>query len=446
MGSWSLRKRLIFLAALTVSFVLAIAGMTFSMIYKKHVENFVLTELSSHLEQLLGGTTLNSNKAVDVGVELSDPRFHEPGGGLYWQIDVPGKASLRSRSLWDEQLTIPTPPQNEEHDHAHILNLPSGGEIFALEKLVVLTGEAGTELPVVVTVGIDRDRVTSPVSAFLQAILGGLAATYAVLLASMIFILTLGLRPLAAVKQQIVAMRNGSTRFDASGLPSEVLPLAEEVNALSIAREQQLESARQRASNLAHGLKTPLAVMLAISNELRGRGLADAADHISLNANQMRDLVDRELTRSRMADGRGNYRADLADTVRKVVATMKKAPRGDLLMWSVDVPDNAHVSVDRVDLLELLGNLLDNARKHATEAVRVSHDGRSLVIEDDGLGVPEEQMGSILQRGVRLDEKMPGSGIGLAIVTDLADVYGLTLNVRRSDLGGLAIEVGMPVL
>ena len=444
MGSWSLRKRLIFLAALTVSFVLAIAGMTFSMIYKKHVENFVLTELSTHLGQLLGGTTLSANKDVDVGVELSDPRFHEPGGGLYWQIDVPGKPSLRSRSLWDEQLVIPTPPQNEEHDHAHILNLPSGGEIFALEKLVVLTSDTGAELPVVVVVGIDRDRVTSPVSEFLQAILGGLAATYAVLLASMIFILTLGLRPLAAVKQQIVAMRNGSTRFDASGLPNEVLPLAEEVNALSAAREQQLESARQRASNLAHGLKTPLAVMLAISNELRGKGLADAADHISLNANQMRDLVDRELTRSRMADGRGTYRADMADTVRKVVATMKKAPRGELLMWSVDIPENAHVAVDRVDLLELLGNLLDNARKHATEAVRVSHDGKSLVIEDDGPGVPENQMGSILQRGVRLDEKMPGSGIGLAIVTDLADVYGLTLNVRRSDLGGLAIEVGMP--
>ena len=444
MGEWSLRKRLVFLAALTVSFVLAIAGMSFSMLYKKHVENFVLTELSNHLQQLLGGSNLTADQNVEVTVELSDPRFHEPGGGLYWQIDVPGKPSLRSRSLWDEQLTIPTPPKNEEHDHAHILTLPSGAEMFALEKLVVLTNEAGAELPVVVTVGIDRDRVTSPVSAFLQVMLGGLAATYAVLLASMIFILTLGLRPLAAVKQQIAAMRNGATHFDASGLPNEVLPLAEEVNALSTAREQQLESARQRASNLAHGLKTPLAVMLAISNELRGKGMGDAADHISLNANQMRDLVDRELTRSRMADGRGSYRADLADIVRKVVATMKKAPRGDLLMWSVDIPENAHVAVDRVDLLELLGNLLDNARKHATEAVRLSHDGKSLVIEDDGPGVPESQMSSILQRGVRLDEKMPGSGIGLAIVTDLADVYDLKLAVKRSDLGGLAIEVGMP--
>jgi signal transduction histidine kinase len=168
------------------------------------------------------------------------------------------------------------------------------------------------------------------------------------------------------------------------------------------------------------------------------------ADSIALNTSQMRDLVDRELTRSRMADGRQTNRTNLHDVVQKVVTTMKKAPRGDALLWNLSLQQDLHVQMEAVDLTELLGNLMDNARKHATELVRISHDGHTLTVEDDGEGVSHSELQAILQRGVRLDEKRPGSGIGLAIVSDLAEVYGLTLNVRRSDLGGLAIEVAMP--
>jgi signal transduction histidine kinase len=125
---------------------------------------------------------------------------------------------------------------------------------------------------------------------------------------------------------------------------------------------------------------------------------------------------------------------------------MRKAPRGEALHWGSAVPKTMNVAMDRVDLMELLGNLLDNARKHAVEAVRVSHDDKTLVVEDDGLGVPDGELSQIFKRGVRLDEKLPGSGIGLAIVSDLADVYGLTINVRRSDLGGLAVEVSLPAV
>jgi signal transduction histidine kinase len=162
-----------------------------------------------------------------------------------------------------------------------------------------------------------------------------------------------------------------------------------------------------------------------------------------LNAGQMRDLVDRELTRSRMAQGLEINKVALAPVAERVIATMKKAPRGEALAWAVALQRGVHVGVEGVDLMELLGNLLDNARKHAKSTVRISHDGKNLVVEDDGLGVEESKLSSILHRGVRLDEKNPGSGIGLAIVSDLADVYGLTLDVRRSDLGGLAVVVGM---
>jgi signal transduction histidine kinase len=442
----SLKNRLILYAALGISLVLGLAGIGFEWLYQRNVEKFVITELTMHLDQLLANVSLNGDQKVQVQSALSDPRFEQPGGGLYWQIDVAGQASLRSRSLWDEALIVPTPPVDVVEEHAHIMALPSGGEIFALEKRIVVANEAGPEKILIVTVGIDRMRVTTPVSEFLRALLLGLALTYAALLASTVAIIGLGLKPLQAVKTQIAAMRAGASHFETAGLPLEVLPLGEEINALASAREQQLERARQRASNLAHGLKTPLAVMQSVANELARNGQTTTAENIQLNTSQMRDLVDRELTRSRMAEGSNSHRANFSHVAERVMATTKKAPHGDQLVWSLASPADLVVAMDSVDLMELLGNLFDNARKHAKELVRISHDGKSLTVEDDGLGVSDDQLPNILKRGVRLDEKRPGSGIGLAIVNDLADVYGLTLAVRRSDLGGLAVVVSLPGL
>jgi signal transduction histidine kinase len=445
MQSWSLKLRLLTYAAFGISLVLGSTGVGFNWLYRKHVERFMLNNLNSHMDQLLGNVIVGDDGVVSVKSRLSDPRFSQPGGGLYWQIDVSGQDSLRSRSLWDETLVIPTPPETEDEDHAHDLTLPSGVGIFASEKMVVANNDAGLEKKLIVTVGIDREQVTSPASEFSRALLWGLGSTYAALLASTLALITLGLRPLQAVKKGLAVLQSGgSSVFDASHLPSEVAPLAEEINLLMAAREKQLIRARERASNLAHGLKTPLAVLQAISNDLKSRGLAESADAIGLNTSQMRDLVDRELTRSRMSDGAKAHRANFTEVAQKVIATMKKAPRGDILSWSLNAAPEQLIPMDSVDLMELLGNLLDNARKHASEMVRISHDGKSLTIEDDGPGVADLVLPDILKRGVRLDEKMPGSGIGLAIVSDLADVYGLTLSVRKSDLGGLAVDVGMP--
>jgi signal transduction histidine kinase len=444
--TWSLHNRLVLFAILSISFILIIAGMGIAALYKAHVENFVLTDLTSHSDQLLGITSVSPSGAISVEAELSDPRFQQPGGGLYWQIDVKGQTSLRSRSLWDENMIIPTPPKSEEEDHAHILVLPTGQEIFALERRVTLSNDSGIEKSAVVTVGMDRDRITSPISQFLQVFVSGLIFTYVALLVSMIAIISLSLRPLTAVKSKIAGLRADNIAIHLDDLPSEVLPLAEEVNALSAAREVQLGRARERASNLAHGLKTPLAVMQAIANELRNKGLSAQADGIALNASQMRDLVDRELTRSRIASGHGNYRTALAATLDRVIATMKKAPRGEGLLWDNAVPQSVEVAMDRTDLLELVGNVLDNARKHAASKVIISYSGGVLTISDDGKGVPDDQLSSIMQRGVRLDEKSPGSGIGLAIVADLADVYSLTVTAKRAAIGGLALAIQMPKL
>ena len=251
-------------------------------------------------------------------------------------------------------------------------------------------------------------------------------------------------RPLAALRQGVEQVRIGTSTRLADNVPQEVAPLVQEVNGLVEAREKQLERARQQASNLAHGLKTPLAVMTSIADSLRVDGRHKEAADIKQAASQMRDLVERELARSRMTDGNASYRSNLLQVTQRVVETIRRAPRGDELRWRIDVPVDSHIAIDPTDLTEMMGCLLDNCRKHATNLVRVTYDNKTLVVEDDGPGVSDDQLSSILQRGVRLDSTKPGSGLGLSIVNDLAEVYKFDLHVSRGALGGLQVTAAVP--
>lgn len=147
-----------------------------------------------------------------------------------------------------------------------------------------------------------------------------------------------------------------------------------------------------------------------------------------------------------MAAVTGSHRTALLPAVERVVETLRRAPRGAALDWRIDIPAQTHIAIDSTDLLELLGNLIDNARKHARSAVRIHHDGKSLVVEDDGPGVAQDKLPTIMRRGVKLDALAPGSGLGLSIVSDLAEVYDFNLVFGKSALGGLKVEASLPAL
>ncbi len=442
----ALRFRLILLAAAAISVLLAIAGMSLAYLFEKHVERFVVGELTTHFEQLAGGLSFDANGKLQSAARMSDPRFTQPQGGMYWQVDEKGSPSLRSRSMWDESFAVPTPPDQPEEDHAHVMPGPGGVEVLALEKLIHLPDANGVEHHLVITVGMERERVQQTVSAFRTPLLAGMAVLYAALLAATLLVILLGLNPLRKLRHAVEALRTGRSSRITGEHPQEVETLVAEVNGLVEAREKQLERARQRAGNLAHGLKTPLTVLSATAAQLAGSGHGEQARNIRLAADQMRDLVDRELARSRMATGVSSHRSPLLPAVQRVVETLRRAPRGDAIAWVVEVPSGSHLAVDNTDLLELLGNLIDNARKHAKGTVRVSHDGKVLVVEDDGPGVSPEKLSTITRRGVKLDALAPGSGLGLSIVSDLADVYGFSLGFDTSALGGLKAVVGLPAL
>ena len=228
-------------------------------------------------------------------------------------------------------------------------------------------------------------------------------------------------------------------------MPDEVRPLVEGVNALLAARAEEIERSCHRAADLAHGLKTPLAALAADAGRLREAGQPAVADGIDEVIATMRRHVDRELARVRLR-GSGRSQPDastaLASLVRSLVATLARTPDGVRIAYEIAVTDEVTAPFDRSDLAEALGNLLENATRHARGQIRLAAaaDGRRISVEDDGAGIPEAARPMVLARGGRLDER-GGAGLGLAIVQDVVEAYGWILQLDGSELGGLRATI-----
>jgi signal transduction histidine kinase len=411
-------------------------------VFERDIERRVVSELQNHMLQLVGAVRADANGEIKLARPLADPRFDRPLGGLYWQIDSEGVDVARSRSLWDQKLEVPTPPKEEQEAHLHSLTAPDGAELYSLERFV-LVDVNGVLKPFVVTVGIDRREIREAVSSFAFDLALALAVLAAALLLASWIQVSVGLRPLQLLRDKLATIRAGRQSRLTGQFPDEVEPLVDDLNALLVSREEQLARARHRAGDLAHGLKTPLTVLSAIAGDVKSAGLEKEARDIELQTEHMRSHVERELVRARLASGRATALTPLAPAVDRLVETMIRAPGGDGISWTKDVPISAEVPIDSDDLTELLGNVLDNARKWARSAVRIRFADGALSVADDGPGIPEHQRDSVIERGVRLDQRVAGSGMGLAIVRDIGEVYGLALTLGRSEFGGLEVKIGL---
>jgi signal transduction histidine kinase len=434
----SLRLRLLLGASLALGLTLMIAGASLYLLFQRYVEQVASQQLQNHFLQLAANVSIDAQGKVKSGTPLSDPRFQKPYGGLYWQINEAATPPLRSRSLWDFTLA-----QSAVADGTvHIINGPQNSHLFALEKhIIVPNASSQGSNPIDVTIAIDRAEIDQTLDDFGWELAAGLALLFAALLASSLIQTHLGLSPLEALRRGVEGIMEGRAARLEGPYPSEVGPLAQELNALLSARESELERARLRAGNLAHGLKTPLTVMSAVADELADKGQANIAQEIRDGSEQMRSLVERELARARMASGEAVQLTLIAPIVTRMMNALKHTTDNEALLWHSSVPEDAAFPMEASDLLELVGNLLDNARKWAKSQIYVSFVNDTLAIDDDGPGVPEDQMQAIQKRGVRLDENVSGSGLGLGIVRDLCETYGLDLKMKRSSLGGLSVSI-----
>jgi signal transduction histidine kinase len=437
MKAGSLKIRLLAAAAIAIALALLAAGLALATLFEQQVDDRIRQELGNDLRQLVGAIEIQPNGEIKVTRELADPRFLVPFSGKYWSVDRldvkagTSKEAARSRSLWDVGAT---PVANGTG--------PDGEPLISEQRTIILGGPSG-DITMRLLSSIDRKEVALPLAQFQRQI-----ATYLSLIGLALIIagwlqVSIGLKPLETLRRQLSQLKEHGADRIKGDYPVEVQPLVTELNDVLELRDKSLERARHRAGNMAHGLMTPLTVLSAISRDLKSRKLDKISTEIDEQVENMRQHVERDLVRARLSSGRGHDLTPLKSTVDSVMSTLRRLPKGEDMEWVNAVSPSTQVPLERKDLLELLGNLLDNARKYGKSRVEVSFDHNSLMIDDDGPGVPAEDIASIRERGKRLDETRKGFGLGLSIVEDIADIYDLNLDFGRSPLGGLRVQLGL---
>ncbi|MCC6947805.1 MAG: HAMP domain-containing histidine kinase [Bradyrhizobiaceae bacterium] len=448
----SLRLRLIAAGIVAILIALTIAGGGLVLLFERHVARTLAGDLDVHLKQLLAAIDVDPQGNLVLTQPPADPRFADPLSGLYWQVSDDRHQLLRSRSLWDTTMMLLADQPVPGEVHQHEIAGPGGVRLLVAERVVSLMA-GDRKVAVRLAVATDLARVSAAASAFAKDLAIALGFLACVLVVATSIQVGLGLRPLDALRRGIADIRAGRRRHLPSAAPAEVQPLVEEVNALIDAQEGEIQRSRSRAADLAHGLKTPLAALAADATRLHERGEHAIAQDIETVGEAMSRHVDRELARARV---RGHLRraatpsTELAPLVRSLIATLARTPAGARVMFEPEIADDVRVPLDRTDLAEVLGNLLENAARHAKARVRVSTGpgsiGPSIVIEDDGKGIGPAQLPGVLERGVRLDERSKGAGLGLAIVQDVLEAYDWQVDLAASRLGGLKATISPKVL
>jgi signal transduction histidine kinase len=450
----SLRLRLLLAWLVFVLIVLTCAAVAVRVLFERSIKDSAVADLSIDMRRLATGLELQSNGTAKLAEVPADPKFVVANSGKYWQVNHAGKPLFRSPSLWGHVLDIPSGAstrRTKRNAPTEVrLTGPDDQSLFGIASTVHI-GDNPVPISFQIVSAVDDILLVAAINKFTSDLIIGFSLLATLLCAAAAALVTIGLRPLGALRECLAGVRNGESRRLTGSFPSEVMPLVTETNELLDARDNAIDVARTRASNLAHGLKTPLAVMATHSRRLRRSGDTELAGDIDKQLEMMRRHVERELARTReRSTGSARYRRiNAAAVIADVAHALQQLPKSETIDWHVVVPPGLSLAIERADFVDIMGNLLDNAQKWANHSVRIvgrAADNMAIfTIEDDGAGVPEDQFQRILQRGERADTSVPGTGLGLAIVNDLVLLYGGRLELSRSHLGGLNATVAVPL-
>lgn len=445
----SLKVRLLIVQAIVIVLTLTITEYGLTSLFERHVERRIGSELNTYLNQIAARITINPDGSTQLTGKLADPRFDNIYSGLYWQItNENSHQTIRSRSLWDTKLALEEDDPELGKIHTHFLGGPQNSSLLIHERRLVFS--AASETPVLrLALAIDLAELKITSREFSEEVTAALFILGGLLFAASWVQVALGLRPLSLIQNSISAIRKGKQTRISPDLPTEVSPLVDEVNSLLSSQEQTIQAARNRAGDLAHGFKTPLTALKADIRKLQEKGETDIAAGIEQTFFMMQRQIERELAKTRQRDTSSLPPVKLSPLLDSLIKTIKRTPEGETKSITLDCDENLQVIVQADDLADIIGNLLENAAKHANENILVTVQKRKndlrLTIEDDGTGISKAKRQSALKRGVKLDEKISGSGLGLAIVSDLLEIYGQKLTLETSKLGGLRAQFDLPV-
>lgn len=439
----SLSRRMMLIAAVWIVVLLSLGGFALDRVLTNQLRAEFDSRLLIPLNSMLRSAEVDPFGEVRFNSILGDQNYLEPGSGSYWQISGEGYEPYPSRSLWDDRLEVRENVNAVEPIFYDSFQFPD--EPLRIAQRTVTLPESDVQWQFVVA------QRSADLDAQIAQVRGTLLWAFAILGVGLMAMAAAqtwyGLGPLRRIRRAIVRMRSVGPNRVTEPLPLEVQPMVHELNALLAHSEKQAEEARTHAGNLAHALKTPLTVL----NNAAHAHAPDLGETVLREADTMQRHVDHHLARARAVGRRatGLARANAmesAEGVERAVSRLYAHVRFDLTGRR-----DAEVAVERQDLDELLGNLIENAAKYGGGSVFITIDAEPgsepcvIWIEDDGRGIPEKDRSAIFGRGARLDTGKPGTGLGLAIVRDVAEIYGGTVSLHESeDLGGLLVKLSLP--
>jgi signal transduction histidine kinase len=452
----SLTRRMIVIAAVWIVALLVIGGVALDRVLSRSIVASFDDQLTFVLNSMIASSEIGPEGEVRFNRQPADQRFVEAYSGRYFQVtDVPGNSCwlrvesplcLASPSLWDRRLKVSKSHQDLK---PHLYDSDEFSTPGHPEQIRV--AERDVQLPGSKTwwrfqVAYSRSPIDEQIRQLDSTVILSLSALGVGLLLLAALQTFYGLWPLRRVREEVAAIRSGEKGRISNEFPTEIRPLTEEINQLLAHSEAQAEEARRHAGNLAHALKTPLTV---ITN-------AATADSPDLDATviresaAMRRQIDHHLARARAIGRRATVHARAI--VWESLEAVERAVDRLYENVTVDIAGDhqAQVRVERQDLDEMLGNLVENAAKYGGGRVFVTVEPKGdkvdVIVEDDGPGIPEERIGELFKRGARLDTTgKPGTGLGLAIVRDVAEIYGGSIHLEESeDLSGLLARLTLP--
>lgn len=444
----SLKSRLIAVATIWIALGLVVAGFALSAVFRQHVTTQFYEELYVHLDELQRLAQFPTAERPHLQRDLSDPRYEVPLSGYYWEIQREQDVLAKSQSLQDE--TLPTPPDlpKDTGVHTHKIAGPTGA-LLIVERVIARLPDGP---PIRFIIGTDQRHLDAVLARFNTTLTWSLSIFGLSMIAAAALLIAFAMRPFQTLRGALSRVRSGDANQVQGEFPSEVQPLVGDLNKLLRSTSELIQRARTQAGNLAHGLKTPLAILTDEAYRLGEAGSGEASKTILSECKKMLTQIDYQVTRARAVAMRSSpgIVADVRMAALEVAVAFRRLYQDSDVTIEADIPNAVRVACDPQDLNEILANLVDNACKHARSKVRIGlvqdEDPRSVAIgiDDDGPGLPAEARRVVFNIGERWDTKAPGSGLGLAIVKDLAELYGGSVSLGASADGGLSVTLRLP--
>ncbi|MGJ7093447.1 ATP-binding protein [Vibrio hannami] len=424
----SIRTRLMLAASLWIGGLTLAAGIMVPTLVNTYLVDNTRSQLQVVADEIIANLTISNEGKLTLQKPVSDSRYNRPYSGFYWIVTSKNQ-TLRSRSLWDKSIT-------PVHKKSKVLTGANGEKLISISQVVTIPEYRGR---INITIGIDEDPIEDTLDNVIEWLLIIQLVLFAGLLVFTFVQVNWSLIPLNKLQKELKTLEQGKQQALSSDYPGEIKPLVADLNALLFHYQELLERARNHAGNLSHSLKTPLSVIKNQISELP----EEEQQSLSQTVAQLQQQIDYHLGRARMAGAMNilSVSANPSERVDAISTAFEKVYSHREVVMVNELDSELNVAVESTDLDEMLGNLIENSFKWANSLIRVygnvQGDVLVLTIEDDGKGVEDSMLEEIVKRGVRLDETIPGTGLGLNIVAEMAHSYRGELSFERSSMGGL---------